>query len=734
MGLIEDLVGKVPDEFLRGEIQAAVANLKQGKRFGLVFEEHIPETSALLDYPVRPGALVELRREPQDRATRRVTALSHNGSRATIVRTGESTEEASAALDDLLVVKPFGDPIYPALRSVGVVDRGGSKPHHAVIDAENFHALQLLVYLYAGQVDCIYIDPPYNTGAKDWKYNNHYVDANDTWRHSKWLSMMDRRLKLAAKLLKPDGVLIVTIDEHEVNHLGVLLEQRFPRHLRYMVTSVINPKGTFKVNFGRVDEQIFFVVPDSGVDVIVPRPRSDEDFDTTADSDVESLIRGIVAASDIDPQTFIDEPSFTADQRETLRSALGLDEDVAEEAEGEEQGDTLPDTNDYEFWFLRRRGQESSYRTQRPNQFYAIHVNEKTRQVVGIGPQLTVAEEWASTRDGDVVSVYPVDNDGHERVWRYSRPTMQAYIDADEIVVGRFNEKTQSWTLNHRKLKKDVLRNKTVWWYKSHDAGVHGTNVVNRLLGARNLFPFPKSIYAVRDTLAAVVRDRPDALILDFFAGSGTTLHATCMLNADDGGRRRCILVTNNEVDEKQTAALHKQGIFRGDAKFEAHGIFEQATKPRCEAAITGKRPDGKPVPGRYNDGRLFADGFEENAEFFRLGYLDPDDVDLGHQFAAILPALWLAAAGIGPREVPKPSTAYTLPTGATYGVLFRESRFRQFHEALMKRPDVTHVWLVTDSEEAFAEMAAVLPSHLRLSMLYRDYLHNFRINTDRNL
>ena len=81
-------------------------------------------------------------------------------------------------------------------------------------------------YLYKKKIDCVYIDPPYNTGARDWKYNNRYVDDNDVWRHSKWLSMMEKRLKLAARLLKPDGVLVVTIDEHEVHHLGMLLVDR----------------------------------------------------------------------------------------------------------------------------------------------------------------------------------------------------------------------------------------------------------------------------------------------------------------------------------------------------------------------------------------------------------------------------------------------------------------------------------------------------------------------------
>ena len=124
-------------------------------------------------------------------------------------------------------------------------------------------------YLHEGDVDCIYIDPPYNTGARDWKYNNRLVDAKDDWRHSKWLSMMDRRLRLAKRLLRPDGVLIVTIDEHEVHHLGMLLESIFPNHLRHMVTIIINPKGTGKLNFGRVDEYALFCVPNVGRSLIL---------------------------------------------------------------------------------------------------------------------------------------------------------------------------------------------------------------------------------------------------------------------------------------------------------------------------------------------------------------------------------------------------------------------------------------------------------------------------------
>src|SRR3954469_938637 len=148
-------------------------------------------------------------------------------------------------VDDLVVVAEFRDPIYPGLVSTGEVTRGSDKPFHTVINAENYHALQTLLFTHRGKIDCIYIDPPYNTGAKDWKYNNDYVEGDDLYRHSKWLAFMERRLLLAKELLNPDdSVLVVTIDEKEVHRLALLIEQVLPEAACQMVTIVINPSGT----------------------------------------------------------------------------------------------------------------------------------------------------------------------------------------------------------------------------------------------------------------------------------------------------------------------------------------------------------------------------------------------------------------------------------------------------------------------------------------------------------
>lgn len=215
MAKIEDLIDEITDDRLRQELAGEVRTIKEAKRFGLIFEEHIPETVSLHGLPIRPGLVVQNRRTPTDFTEWEVIGVE--GDKATIVPRGADEPECVVDVDDLLVVKRFHEPIYPGLRLVDQVTEGPpDKPAHVVLNGENFHALQLLVYSYSRKVDCIYIDPPYNTGSRDWKYNNRFVDENDSYRHSKWLSFMEKRLRLAEVLLKDDGVLIVTIDEHEV--------------------------------------------------------------------------------------------------------------------------------------------------------------------------------------------------------------------------------------------------------------------------------------------------------------------------------------------------------------------------------------------------------------------------------------------------------------------------------------------------------------------------------------
>ena len=195
------------------------------------------------------------------------------------------------------MVRNFGDPIYPALVPVGRVQRGGpDKPWHVLINADNFHALQLLLYCYEGKVDVIYIDPPYNTGARDWKYNNDYVDKSDTFRHSKWLSMMKKRLRLAKQLLKPDGVLsLIPLTSTRCIISEICLKTSCGNIARQMVTIVINQKGVAQGRLSRVEEHAFFcfapgaVIPPQNDDLLAPDREDQKRFQTPR---WEWLLRG----------------------------------------------------------------------------------------------------------------------------------------------------------------------------------------------------------------------------------------------------------------------------------------------------------------------------------------------------------------------------------------------------------------------------------------------------------
>ena len=227
MAAIDDLIAQIEDEALRERLRTEVDRLTRETKFGLVFEEHLPELTPIYSAPIREDSYAA-RRDGSLTDVWRVLSVDQGQADCLHPVRGERRQ---MPVDDLVVVRRFGEPIFPALMPIDRVQNGpDNAPWHILIEADNYHALQLLEYLYAGQVDCIYIDPPYNTGARDWKYNNDYVDSNDRWRHSKWLAFMQRRLLLAKRLLRPDqGVLIVTIDEHEVHYLGTLLAQLFQR-------------------------------------------------------------------------------------------------------------------------------------------------------------------------------------------------------------------------------------------------------------------------------------------------------------------------------------------------------------------------------------------------------------------------------------------------------------------------------------------------------------------------
>lgn len=702
MAAINDLISQIQDKELRERIQNEVDKMAKQKKFGLVFEEHLPECTPLYDVPVKVGATVA-KRTGKVNDIYKVLSIT-DGVASCLHR--EDAEVISVPVDELVCIAEFGEPIYPYLKPLdSVCNAPDSDLWHTLIEADNYHAIQFLEYLYAGKVDCIYIDPPYNTGAKDWKYNNDYVDSSDTYRHSKWLSMMQKRLKIAKKLLNPnDSVLIVTIDEKEYLHLGCLLEEMFPEARMQMISSVINPKGNRRDNeFSRCEEYIFFVyigtsyITSNGCDML---RESDNKQDDKSDSSIR------------------------------LRALL-------------------------------RGASNHGKRTDRPNLFYPLLFEKVSGKFLGCGPVLDITQnknEYIPPNGS--VAMWPIASNGTELTWNLQPETLMDKHRQHFLSFGKWDGKKRvgyylsaSQEENFKngmyniagidmdgayiiELKDSTIKDvrpMTIWNKKSHSASEYGTSLLNGIFIDRR-FSFPKSVYAVQDTIRFFVANKPNALIVDFFAGSGTTLHAVNLLNAEDGGHRRCIMVTNNEVSADEAKALTEQGYHPGDEEWDKLGIARYVTWPRTVCSIEGHDVNGEPLKGNYIGSDIpMSDGFKANAAFFKLGFLDKNAVALGRQFKEMLPTLWMKAGAIGKCPVIEndiPSILF-LPDNH-FAVLTEESAFGELETMLSEHPEVQTVFIVTDYEAGYCTMAKSLKVE-RTYQLYRDYLDNFRINTGRD-
>lgn len=272
---------------------------------------------------------------------------------------------------------------------------------------------------------------------------------------------------------------------------------------------------------------------------------------------------------------------------------------------------------------------------------------------------------------------------------------------------------------------------KTVWNRAAHNAGMHGSALLRKFIPNRK-FPFPKSLYAVEDALRAILGEKEDAIILDFFSGSGTTAHAVMRLNRQDGGRRQCISVTNNEVAAEEHAALRKEGLRPGDPAWEKLGICDYITKPRIAAAITGKTPEGEDIEGDYKftDEFPMAEGFEENAEFFTLTYEAPVAVSHNLAFQRIAPLLWMRAGSEGRRIDDLPGAGWDVAD--TYGLLVDLDRAAAFCDAAAAQPTLRIAYVVTDDDRRFQAVARALPDSVEPVRLYESYLSNFRFSMGR--
>ncbi len=526
-------------------------------------------------------------------------------------------------------------------------------------------------------------------------------------------------------------------------------------------------------------------------------------------------------------------------------------------------------------WASLQRSGSNSRRFEGPTMFYPIFFNkdDKSFHSTGESLPLNLDRNTVIAPEG-TIAVFPLGRNNDERNWQLSQKTFNERLSRGFVKFGKWNEAKNSRSISYLstgvinriasgELKilgyeqdgaaiienVSTIRPVSTWNKPTHSASEYGSSLLNHIMPDRK-FPFPKSLYAVADTLKFFVSNKKDALILDFFAGSGTTAHAVNLLNKEDGGKRQSIMVTNNEVSVDESKSLKKKGFNPGDIEWEDLGIAHHITWPRIKCSILGIDTVGSPLTDTYkitrkkqvlvprkikkidyvtpetldtvtkrknfvsnlnskysdlaqslvkkdepfivsdehsttiifdieyleewlneiegkdhiqnfliitNNNKEFnnikdkvadlmgenqsiieeelpmSKGFDTNAIFFKLGFLDKNSVAIGKQLSELLPLLWMKAGSVGecPSIGENENVDALIYPKNKFGILIKENRFADFKNELDEYPEINTVFIVTDSDEGYVEMSSLLEVK-QTFQLYKDYLDNFRINIRR--
>ncbi len=344
---------------------------------------------------------------------------------------------------------------------------------NVLIEGDNYHSLSVLNYTHRNKIDVIYIDPPYNTGSSAWIYNNNYVDENDSYRHSKWISMMKNRLELAKNLLTDDGFIVCAIDHYELFTLGLLMDEIFGESNRIGIVSVVHKAE------GRNQEKFF-------------------------GTSHEYML------------------FYSKNKQQANFAKIVLDEDVQATFDREDN-DGLFRLNNY----LRSGGGDHNLRKSKPHFFYPIYVSRDLSDIT-------------TEKKKGYEEILPITSTGQERTWKTTKETFLERLNSGQIITER--DQNNQIQIYEKYRENQVI--KTHWIDPKYHAIHYGTKIIETILGGKK-FDFPKSLYLLIDTLK--LTSNKNSIVLDFFAGSGTTGHAVLELNRQDGGNRKFILCTNNE-------------------------------------------------------------------------------------------------------------------------------------------------------------------------------------------
>lgn len=376
-------------------------------------------------------------------------------------------------------------PVLIEDKSKAINEGEDGDPVNILIEGDNYHALSALSYTHEGKIDVIYIDPPYNTGAKDWKYNNDYVDSEDAFKHSKWICMMEKRIKLSKKLLKKNGALCCTIDEYELfSLLGIFNE------LNSNILSIVSIVNKAE---GRNQKKYFT----GGIEYAV--------FVTWGSPEMRGLQVEEINFCDVCGKKISGKEQFKKDSKSKEFKWVG---------------------------FHRRNPIQNPTSS---NRWYPIYLNENG--------ELSLDERENS------IEIFPINKKGDKKIWGWKKDRLAKFLNKhkNDFKAEKYDLKDEvRYKILHKRYEVQRNKPKSYWIGSRYNAYSYGTKLIKEILEtADTLFEFPKSVKAVEDCIDLFLPD--DGIVLDFFAGSGTTGHASLELNKKDDGARRFILVTNNE-------------------------------------------------------------------------------------------------------------------------------------------------------------------------------------------
>lgn len=427
-----------------------------------------------------------------------------------------------------------------------------------LIEGDNYHALTVLNYTHKEKIDVIYIDPPYNTGEKDFKYNDSYVDKEDSFKHSKWLTFIEKRLNLAKSLLSKTGVIIVHIDEHEQNSLSLLLLKIFGENnsLGNIVWNKKNPKGDSH-GVSIMHETVLCFAKNRErfleLDNILKRPKPNAEkilkkahilFKKLGKTIIPDEVKDVIEPFNYPKETLVDfKVKYTLDLL----------------------------NKEFKNWLKRQNFSNGEKAYKFIDEYGGVY-----RGVSMAWPNKKQAPD-----DYFIPLIHPITNKPCPipgRGWRNPPTTMQKLINNNLILFGKTEEKQPE----RKYLLKENLYENTNSIYDNAtsddalfaDLGIH--------------FPYPKPVSTSKYFLSSI---HPNAnMICDFMAGSGTTGHAVLQLNKEDNGSRKFILCTNNEND-----------------------ICTEVTYPRIDKVINGYKKNG-------NGENI--DGLNGNLQYFKTALI----------------------------------------------------------------------------------------------------------------